>query len=232
MKKEYNKLSKYYDMLHNEKDYKSECDYFSNVIFKNKESKKNNLLDLACGTWEHIKFLKKDFDCEWLDSSEEMIDIAKKKNPWINFYVGDMTSFKLDKKYDVITILFNSIWYLNEKELESTIKNAYNHLNKWGIFLIETAFIKNRFNATKNTRIYNDWNLNIIRNISIKHYKNSVIVKAQYKINSSIVIEEDEQKVILFEENEIKNLLKLENFKVKIYHYKNNNSTIFIATKK
>lgn len=79
MKKEYDKLSKYYDMLHNQKDYKSECEYFSKIINKNKKTKWNKLLDLACGTWEHIKLLKKDFDCEWLDSSKDMIDIARKK---------------------------------------------------------------------------------------------------------------------------------------------------------
>ena len=231
MKKEYDKLSKYYDMLHNEKDYKSECDYFSKVIFKNKESKKNNLLDLACGTWEHIKFLKKDFVCEWLDSSKKMIKIAKTKNPEINFYVDDMTSFKLDKKYDIITILFNSIWYLNEEQLKKTIRNAYNHLNEWGIFLIETVFIKDKFNMTENKRTYKGKDFDIIREIWITYHMDSVILKSKYKINSVDFIENDEQKILLFKENDLKSYFLLEKFKVRIYHYENNDSTIFIGIK-
>lgn len=231
MKKEYNKLSKYYDMLHNEKDYKSECDYFSEIILKNKRSSNNGLLDLACGTWEHIKFFKRDFLCEWLDFSEEMIDIAKNKNPEINFYIDDMTSFKIDKKYDVITILFNSIAYLNKEELKKTITNAYNHLNEWGVFLIETAFIKNKFNMKENRRMYKGEDLNILREISIKYYEDTVILKSKYKINSENFVEEDEQEVLLLEENDLKDLFLSANFKVKICYYEPNRSTLFLGIK-
>lgn len=231
MKKEYDKLSKYYDMIHNEKDYKSECDYFSKIILKNKKSQGNNLLDLACGTGEHIKFFKRNFVCEWLDSSKKMIEIAKNKNPEIKFYVDDMTSFKLDKKYDVITILFNSIWYLDKEQLQKTVKNAYNHLNEWGIFLIETVFIKDKFNITENKRTYKGKDFDIIREIWITHNVDSVILKSKYKINSLNFIENDEQKIPLFEENDLKDYFLSENFNVRIYHYKNNNSTVLVGIK-
>lgn len=142
-----------------------------------------------------------------------------------------MICFKINKVYDIITILFNSIWYLNEKELKSTIKNVYNHLNKWGIFLIETAFIKDIFNITGNRRIYKDWDINIIRDIWIKYYKDNIVLKAKYLINTNTVIEEDEQKVHLFRESEIVDFFKSVKFKIKTYHHRKNKSTIFVWIK-
>ncbi len=231
MKKEYDKLSKYYDILHNEKDYQSECDYFSKIILKNKKSQGNNLLDLACGTGEHIKFFKRNFVCEWLDSSKKMIEIAKNKNPEINFYVDDMTSFNLDKKYDIITILFNSIWYLDKEQLKKTVKNAYIHLNEWGIFLIETVFLKGKFNMTENKRAYKDKNLDIFREVWIEHRKDSVTLKSKYKINSEKFIEEDEQEIVLLEEDELKDFFMSENFELNVYYYEHNKSTLFLGIK-
>lgn len=233
MKKEYHKLAKYYDLLHNEKNYGDESNYFSKIIFKNKESKGNKLLDLACGTGEHIKYFKKYFDCEGLDSSKELIKIAKIKNPKINFYCEDMTSFKLNKKYDVITILFNSIGYLNKKQLESTLKNSYQHLNKGGVILIETIFLKNKLtDVIKHTRKYEDENLIILREINLKIKGNEAIVKAKYKINSDDFIEEDEQRAVLFRKEELKDIFLTKGFNVKYYEYKSTGTFLFLGIKK
>lgn len=40
MKKEYNQLSKYYDVLHHEKDYESESKFFMDLIKKYKKIKR------------------------------------------------------------------------------------------------------------------------------------------------------------------------------------------------
>lgn len=232
MKKEYNKLAKYYDLLHNGKDYKKECDYFSKTILRNKKSKNNMLLDLACGTWEHIKYLKKFFNCEWLDTSREFIKMAKIKNPRTKFYIEDMSSFRLNKKYDVITILFNSIIYLNKKQLNNTIKNAYQHLNKGWILFIETIFLKNKLNdVVKHTREYKDKNLDITREINIKIFGNYAILNAKYKINSDKFIENDKRKTILLGEEELKDIYLDKGFKVKIKEYKSTGTTLFIGIK-
>lgn len=50
-------------------------------------------------------FFKNEIDYEGFDYSEEMVKYAKALNPEINVYVQDVTTFKSDKKYDVIILI-------------------------------------------------------------------------------------------------------------------------------
>jgi len=231
MKKEYSKLAKFYDFLHHKKDYKQEVEFFTKIINKNKQVKGKKLLDLACGTGEHIKYFKKYFECEGLDINEEMINIAKEKNPESTFYVTNMTTFNFNKKYDVITLLFNSIGYLNKNELKQLFKQANNHLNKGGIFLIETIFLKDKLKSIKNhERDYSDNKFNIRRILNLSVLEDFAILSAKYFLNSKL-IDEDKQKIILLKENELKSLFKLNNFSIKKLTYEPTGSTIFIGIK-
>jgi len=174
MKKEYNKLSKYYDALHHRKDYETEANFFIGLIKKYKKSRGKKLLDVACGTGEHIKYLKKNFDCEGIDLSVELIKIAKEKNPNLEFNVQNMKKLDLKKKFDVITLLFSSIAYLkNKNEIIKTLKKFYNHLEVGGVLIIETLYLKESFKEIKNhIRGYLNNSFSIKRIIDISINKN------------------------------------------------------------
>ncbi len=68
------------------------------------------LLDLGCACGEFIYYAKKRFpqlQCSGLDFNEELLQ-GGRKNPQlhgVNFFQGDITSLKLDKKYDVMTMI-------------------------------------------------------------------------------------------------------------------------------
>lgn len=232
MKKEYNFLAPYYDHLHNEKDYYAESKYFTKILLEAKESYGKKLLDLACGTGEHIKHLKNNFDCEGLDVSQELIDIAKRKNPKIYFHTQDITHLSLSSKYDIITLFFNSIGYLTKGEVIALFKKVYQHLNKGGVFLVETIFLKDKLvNITKHIRKYKDKNSSILRELNISIESKNAIITAKYKINSEHFSLEDTQKVYLFGENELKKVFLDSHFEISVFTYKPTNTTLFLGVK-
>ena len=143
MKKEYAELAEFYDLLHEGKDYAAEAAFFTELIMQHKKSAGNALLDVACGTGNHLRYFKEEFDAEGCDASEEMIALARKKNPDLNFFVADMTSIPTGKKRDVITVLFSSVTYLEtEAEIRAMLDRFYETLNPGGVLLIESKFFK------------------------------------------------------------------------------------------
>ena len=160
----YNESSEYYDLIYNFKDYKKESDELLEFISTHHKSA-TTLLDIACGTSEHHKYLKKKFKICGIDLKAEFIEIARKKNPDINYFVADMSNFNLNKSYDVITCLFSSIGYLHSVEvLNATLKCINNHLNKGGLFILEPWFTPENFhNGTVNSLSCGDKNLRVCR---------------------------------------------------------------------
>jgi SAM-dependent methyltransferase len=135
------KLAKYYDKINSYRDYLDEAVRLQNLIIKYAESGGNALLDVACGTGLHLKYLKDDFFCVGVDASKAMLKIARKNAPDVPFKEGDMRTLKLGKQFDVVTCLLSSIGYVKtEANLQRTIRNFSLHLKKGGVALIEPSY--------------------------------------------------------------------------------------------
>ncbi len=140
----YGSGAKYYDKMYSFIDYKKEVDLFTSFIKKYKLNKGNSLIDVACGTGNHIPFFKKEYDITGIDKSDEMIKIAKSKIKDVDFVISDMLNLNLNKKFDVILCLASSISYLeNYVSLKKVIKRLSDHLNPGGVLIIEPWQIKN-----------------------------------------------------------------------------------------
>lgn len=237
MKKEYKTLSKYYDVLHNKKDYLGETKFFTNLINKNKKSKGNRLLDVACGTGSHIFYFKKNFKTEGVDLSKNLIKIAKEKNPTIRFKVTDMLKLEPKQRYDIITLLFSSIAYLKDgNDIIKTLKNFDKILEKGGILIIETLYLKDSFKEIKNhVREYLDDSFSIRRLINITIRNNVAELKAEYLIKEKNKKERkiiDELEILLLTKKWLVKNLQGIGFNVKVSRYKKTGTTIFICRKK
>jgi len=131
--------AQFYDMLYKDKDYESESNYIISLIKKyNPEAK--SILDLGCGTGRHAElFSYKGFIVLGVDRSKYMLNEAmNRKNNSLDFIEGDIRFLKLDKKFDVVTALFHVLSYqITNKDVESLIRTAYNHLNKDGLFIFD-----------------------------------------------------------------------------------------------
>ena len=135
---EYKKFGYYYDEVMNKLNYDLWLEFIEPYLKPN-----DKILDLACGTGTLITMLKmKGYDAEGLDLSETILEIAKEKMKVnhlnFNLYHEDMTNFKIDKKYDMITCFFDSINFLNDKKkIKLLFSNVKSHLNDKGYFICD-----------------------------------------------------------------------------------------------
>lgn len=142
----YSKLALYYDEMYREIDYEGHSKHLHEIIQQHKKTSGNKLLDVACGTGTHIKYLLDYYDTSGYDLSDEMLEVARKKCPTIEFLQGDMITLDLGRKFDVITCLFGSISYMTEKtDLAATIKKFSQHTVSGGVVIIEPIFTKETY---------------------------------------------------------------------------------------
>ena len=113
---------------------------FEKMIFDkviNLIPKNGNVLDLGCGNgypYDYY-FCSKGFNLLGVDFCKKHIDEAKKINVSGSYFVGDIETYKIDKKYDLIMMLF-SLLHLPREKHEEILKNIYNHLNDKGVFIL------------------------------------------------------------------------------------------------
>mgnify|MGYP001562747432 CR=1 FL=1 len=135
-----NKYAKYYDFFNLKKNYKEECLFLKKAFEKYSKLPVKDILDLGSGTGMHSTNLAElDYNITGLDLSEDMVEIAKSRNiKNTEFIVGDMSNFKLNKKFDACICMFAAFGYLTENsQIESSLKSIKNSLNKNGLFIMD-----------------------------------------------------------------------------------------------
>jgi SAM-dependent methyltransferase len=116
-------------------DYTEETELFSKLIKEHSTIEVKTLLHLGCGGGHNDYTFQKDFKVTSVDISEDMLVLAKKLNPEVNYQYGDMRTIRLEERFDAVTIL-DSINYIRTVEnLQKTFITAYEHLKPGGVFL-------------------------------------------------------------------------------------------------
>ncbi|OGO16314.1 MAG: hypothetical protein A2Z14_12290 [Chloroflexi bacterium RBG_16_48_8] len=161
----FSKTAQYYDWIYSQKDYRAEVNKLLAIIRKNHLSVSERLLDVACGTGQHIQYLKEHFDVEGLDINPELLELAHQRNPEVTFHEGDMIDFDLGCKFDVITCLFSSIGYVKTQEnLKKAIESMAHHLNPGGLLIIEPWFTPQDWHpGTLHAQVVDEPELKMIR---------------------------------------------------------------------
>jgi ubiquinone/menaquinone biosynthesis C-methylase UbiE len=137
----YEKFSILYDQLMDDFDYNKWGKYINDII-ANKGLKGKNILEMACGTGNLTKeLLRTGYFVDGFDSSEEMLALAGnklRKYKGLRLFNMDMRNFKMDKNYDAVLAICDSINYiLDERDIEKTFANVYRHLKPGGIFIFD-----------------------------------------------------------------------------------------------
>lgn len=95
------------------RDYK-DFDSIEKTLFNNISWK--SLLDIWCATWYYFPEIEKRVEnFEWIDISKKAILVAQER--WYkNVKVADIMNYKTNKKYDILTLVWNnlSIWWTIE----------------------------------------------------------------------------------------------------------------------
>lgn len=129
-----------YDAVYSFKDYAAEAARVHELV-EERLAGATTLLDVACGTGKHLEVLRAWYRIEGLDLDGDLLEIARGRLVDVPLHEQDMTSFDLDRRFDVVTCLFSSIGYVGTVErLHAAVASMTRHLNPGGIVLVEPWF--------------------------------------------------------------------------------------------
>lgn len=137
--KAYSVLSKIYDRLM----LSVQQDWAEHVVELLKANTNGYIgLDLACGSGYFTRAIKKSgYDVTGVDISPEMLTLAEKltskERLKINYLNQDITSLKVFKKVDFLTIINDGVNYLDPQSLRKAFKAFYAALNKSGVLIFD-----------------------------------------------------------------------------------------------
>ncbi|MEK6939763.1 MAG: class I SAM-dependent methyltransferase [Nanoarchaeota archaeon] len=133
----YREFAQYYDKIYAKRNYLKEVSFIDSIIKKHNRGK--SILEVACGTGNHTKLLlKKGYSVVGIDKNKQMLNLAKKKLPQVEFKQGDMRDFNLNKKFDAVLCLFTVINYnLTTAGVIKSLQNFKRHLKEKGVIIFD-----------------------------------------------------------------------------------------------
>ena len=198
-------------------EYREETELFCKAIINNSKNRPQALLHLGCGAGINDYTFKKHFKVTGVDISNEMLKIARKLNPEVEYIHGDMREIRLKVRFDAVAVP-DSIGYMTtERDLRRAINTAYRHLNTGGILLIVASM---RDNFKENNFVYTGSK----KDIKITVFENNCITtKTSYEATlvylvrrkNKLEIYADKHTIGLFNLITWKKLLKEKGFSLK-----------------
>jgi ubiquinone/menaquinone biosynthesis C-methylase UbiE len=147
----------WYDAIYSWKDYKRETQRLVLLMEQHVQRPLATLLDVACGTGQHLTYLKDRYAAEGLDVDAKMLELARQRHPDITFHEGDMRTFDLGRRFDAVTCLFSSIAYCRcIAELRQAVASMARHVNPGGLVVVEPFITPEQFKPGHVSAIFVD----------------------------------------------------------------------------
>lgn len=101
--------------------------------------KPKTAIDLACGTGILCQILDKaGMEVCGMDFSSGMIEIARENAPHIHYDVADMTTYRPDRQYDLVTCTGDAVNHIEAlSDVEKIFQNVYAYLAPGGYFVFD-----------------------------------------------------------------------------------------------
>jgi SAM-dependent methyltransferase len=102
--------------------------------------KRAEILDLGCGSGEHLSLLARDgYRCVGIDSSEEMLAVARIRNGEnVTYMRKSVTEFDYFEEFDILFSFFGSLDYLiTDAEIDAMMWNSWRALRPEGVLIVE-----------------------------------------------------------------------------------------------
>ena len=180
----YARAARAYDLFYLEKDYEAEAGAVV-ALAEQYSPGARSLLDVGCGTGAHLAHLSKRYSrVAGVDASAAMLDEARHSYPTIDFHDGDMRTFALAERFDVVTCLFSAVGYMTtEPDLDAAIANMAAHLAPGGVLLVEGWITPDAFlpdHASAHSAVGDD--TAVARVMISRRHGDISIIDAQYVI--------------------------------------------------
>ncbi len=144
----FTKSAAFYDAIYAAigKDYSREAQRIHALIRQHKRSAGAALLDVACGTGNHLAVLRQWYQVHGLDIDPQMLAIARQRCPGVTLHQGDMAEFALGGTYGAVLCLFSSIGYARTlSRLRQTLQTLARHTAPGGVVLVEPWIHPDKF---------------------------------------------------------------------------------------
>ncbi|MCE7080555.1 bifunctional 2-polyprenyl-6-hydroxyphenol methylase/3-demethylubiquinol 3-O-methyltransferase UbiG [Streptomyces sp. ST2-7A] len=149
-----------YDLVYRaHRDYAREARTLRELV-RDRRPGASRLLDVGCGTGEHLLRLRGDFEVAGVDLSVPMVRAARDKlGPDVPLTVGDMRSLALGTLHDVVICLYSAIGYVaGTGELRAAIGRMVDHLVPGGVLIVEPWILRENWNGGELARASFDGN--------------------------------------------------------------------------
>ena len=172
-----------YDALCRHKDYRAASQALRELLQRVLPSA-SSLLDVGCGTGQHLSHLRDSFEVEGVDASEAMLEIARRRCPDIPLHLGSFLDFRLSRSFDIVTCLFGSIAYaVHPIHLQQAVLCMSAHLNPGGVLVVEPWVDPERFVEGKLVfdRV-DEPDLKVARVYVTRRTGNTCVLKSEYVV--------------------------------------------------
>lgn len=127
------------------KNYDAEAELVTGLL-RERLPEAETLLDVACGTGQHLARFPRHLECTGLDLNAGLLAAALERCPGATLVQGDMLNFDLGRQFDVVTCLFSSIGYMRTlKNLNRAVARMADHVRPGGLLVIELALEPERW---------------------------------------------------------------------------------------
>jgi SAM-dependent methyltransferase len=145
----YDNLAWCFDLISTGEDHEKEADFIRTTVETHNRSDGNRLLDVCCGHGWHDHFLKKDFEITGVDLNETVLDMARKRNPEIEYVSGDVRDFDLGERFDVV-MCFDALEHLlTYEELKFSLDCLQRHLASGGVLIFHLDRLRETYGQFK-----------------------------------------------------------------------------------
>ncbi len=126
----------YYEIEKTNRSFQEEIQFVNSLFQKHKAK---SVVDLGCGTGEHVTALQSmGYSIIGVDSSSSMLEIAKKRFPNCNFQTGLIQKFQSKQIFDAALCLFGTFNYLtNNEDIDAALIRLKKSLKPSGIAILE-----------------------------------------------------------------------------------------------
>lgn len=142
MSSNFSAYAQYYDLLYQDKDFAGEADFVLNCLARHGLSP-GSILDLGCGTGQHLSYLAKGRTAAGVDRSSGMLASAERTlaGTQVRLELGDATTVRLKAKFDAVVSLFHVASYQTETQaLTDFFATIKAHLEPQGLAMFDAWF--------------------------------------------------------------------------------------------
>lgn len=163
----YSDLAWAWPLISPPEDYIAEANETAELIRNHSRLEPQTLLHLGCGGG-HVDFTLKNYlKITGVDISNDMLDLARRLNPEVDYLTGDMRSIRLQQNFDAVIILDSIAYMLTEDDLRAAFVTAHAHLRPGGVFLTYAERISETFeqnHVESYSRYMGDFEITLIEN--------------------------------------------------------------------